>query len=592
MTDLELPAKLSRPSAAFGLGALLMLAVGCWDRNGESETPSSPIATGPFVDRAEETGLDFVHDAGRTGRFYFPEIQGAGSALLDYDNDGDLDAFLVQSGSVEAPGMSADKTKPAVGRLYRNDLEVDSQGRRSLRFTDVTERSEIRTHGYGQGIAVGDYDNDGWPDIFVSNFASLELWRNDGDGTFSETTKSAGVASALWNSSSTFFDFDRDGWLDLYVATYTDFTLARNKRCTRTGGSQDYCGPMSYGDQPDQLFRNRGDGTFENVSAKAGILTEGGPGLGVVAVDPDADGWLDLWVANDEKPNFLWHNQRNGTFKNTAVLSGCAVDRNGLPHSGMGVDVGDSDNDGDEDLYVTNMLNEYNTFYENDGHGLFEDRTIEVGLAAPTLPFTGFGTAFLDYDNDGWLDILVVNGAVQAQEALVRAGNPFPYHQRNQLFRNKGDGTYADVTEESGEPFRRQEVGRGASFGDVDNDGDTDVLVTNDDGPARLLINTVGQSKSWLGLRLLGAREKRDMYGAMITLVLPDGKRLLRRVRADGSYQSANEPRVLVGLGAHDAVKAVHVKWPDGAAEEFVDVRARAYTTLTQGTGRALSAAR
>ena len=563
--------------------AVLALLLACRKQEtGTSGTTTAPAGAADFfVDRATEVGLNFVHDAGRTGQFYFPEVQGAGGTFLDFDDDGDLDVFFVQSGSVEQPGKTADGSKPALSRLYRNDSTAGG-----LRFTDVTEASGIRTRAYGQGVAIGDYDNDGRIDLLVSQLGAVELWHNEGDGKFRETAQAAGVASPFWNTSSTFFDYDRDGWLDLYVATYTDFTLATHKRCSSTGGNKEYCGPMSFRDQPDKLFHNRGDGTFEDVSQPAGILAERGPGLGVIALDADQDGWLDLWVANDEKPNFLWRNKGDGTFENTAVLAGCAVDRNGKPHSGMGVDVGDTDNDGDEDLWVTNLETEYHTFYENHGDGLFEDRTVETGLAGPTIPFTGFGTAFFDYDNDGWLDIFTVNGAVRAQEAFIRAGDPFPYQQKNQLLRNKGDGTFEDVSAKAGVALTVAAVGRGASFGDVDNDGDTDILITNDDGPARLMVNQVGAKKQWLGLRLMGQREKRDMFGAKVTVIRREGPSLARRSRADGSYQSGNDPRVLFGLGDRPAFDAIRVTWPDGKVEEWKDVPPGRYTTLVSGTGQ------
>ena len=553
--------------------------------------PDATAKTEVFIDRTAASGLDFVHFNGMSGRYYFSEITGAGGALFDYDNDGDLDLYLVQ-GRMLGPDSELSKALvapkhplPLKDRLYRNDLKVVG-GVAQIKFTDVTEESRLAAHAYGMGAATGDYNNDGWVDLYVTNFAaSNQLWHNNGDGTFADVTATAGVGEERWSVAATFFDYDLDGFLDLFVANYVDFTLARNKACLKENSLRDYCGPQSYKTEPDRLFRNRGDGTFEDVSKKVGIADATGAGLGAIAADLDGNGWPDLYVANDMSPNRLWLNQGQQGFLDDALLLGCAVNREGQPEASMGVDAGDFDGDGDEDLFMTHLTRESNTLYVNDGGALFHDRTRETALANPSWTYTGFGTAWFDYDNDGWLDLLAVNGAIYVLLDLVREGDPFPLHQTNQLFRNLGNGTFAEVTRDAGEVFELSEVSRGALFGDVDNDGDTDVVVTNNSGPARLLINEVGNRKPWLGLRLVGQKTPRDMVGAKLFVHRAGKPPLLRRVRTDGSYASANDPRVLVGLGEDPAVTRVEVVWPDGQVEWWNGLPLGMYIALTQGSG-------
>jgi hypothetical protein len=369
------------------------------------------------------------------------------------------------------------------------------------------------------------------------------------------------------------------------VANYVDFTLEDDKICYSATSARDYCGPKNFGPEPSRLFRNRGDGTFEDVSEVSQVARHDGPGLGVIASDLDADGRVDLFVANDARPNLLWINQGDRTFREAALLSGCALNEDGEAEAGMGVDAGDYDNDGDEDLFITHLIGETNTLYANDGRGLFEDRTAESGLGPPSLPFTGFGTAWIDYDNDGWLDLLVVNGAVKIIPALAEAGDPVPLHEIKQLFRNRGDGRFDDVTRQAGAAFELSEVGRGAAFGDVDNDGDTDVLVTNNNGPARLLVNEVGQRNHWLGLRMVDRSGAADALGTQVELIRADGAPLARRVHTDGSYLSANDARVVFGLGERAEIRTVRARWPDGTREEWSGITPDRYWTLRQGSG-------
>jgi enediyne biosynthesis protein E4 len=472
------------------------------------------VAAGPFVDVAAQSGLDFVHFNGMSGEMYFPEMMGQGGALFDYDNDGDLDAWFVQGAKL---GSGKPPEKPG-GRLYRND---------SLQFVDVTESSGLDARDYGMGVATGDIDNDGWVDLYLTNYGVNRMYRNNGDGTFADVTQRTGTGDPRWSVSASFFDMDRDGWLDLYVANYVEWLVEKNPKCFAASSRRDYCGPADFPPLPHTLYRNRGDGTFEDVSGRAGIARQPGPGLGVIAFDADRDGWTDVYVANDGAPSFLWMNQRDGTFRDDALLAGAAVNRRGQPEAGMGVDAGDFDADGDEDIFITHLTGETNTLYVNDGTGMFEDRSTETGAALGSLPFTSFGTSWIDYDNDGWLDLFITSGAVRIQEPPLP-----PLAQTDQLYRNAGGRL-----EEVPGVFKAPGVGRGAAFGDVDNDGDTDLLVFYNNGPARLLLNQSGGP--WIGLDGVPQVEVRRS-GAPA---------LWRRSHTDGSYASASDPRVLVGLG-------------------------------------------
>ncbi len=525
----------------------------------------------PFVDRAAESGLDFVHFNGMSGELYFLETMGSGGALVDYDNDGDLDVYLVQ-GAMLGPGKTlADAIVPPVGptppsdRLFRNDSEGGE-----LVFVDVTERSGIEATGYGMGVAAGDYDADGWVDLYLTNFGSNQLLRNRGDGTFEDTTMRAGVDDVRWTVPAAFVDYDRDGLLDLFLANYVDFTFSRRVHCSLPTGAPDYCAPLSYRPVPDRLLRNRGDGTFEDATRRSGIDSAFGNGLGVVTADFDGDGWIDVYVANDMMPNQMWINQGDGTFRDDGLIAGSAVNAEGQPEASMGVVVGDVDADGDLDLFMTHLQGETNTLYLSDGQGGFTDETRRSGLGQASWTATSFGTAWIDIENDGWLDLIVVNGAVSTIEALVRAGDPYPLHQPNQLFRNLGAGRFEEISAATGELFGLSEVSRGVALGDVDNDGDSDVLLANNAGPARLLINQRGQDAAWLGVRLL-AGSGSDALGARVTVARAAGTDLERRVQVDGSYASSSDPRVLVGLGREPTVDRLELVWPDGRRRRWID---------------------
>ena len=572
----------------------MLLLVACGrGASPENAAPTAPDASGGewFVERAKEVGLDFVHFNGMSGEVYYPEIMAPGVGVFDYDNDGDLDVYVVQ-GQMLGPGKTI---KDAIypprdlprDRLFRNDLAVAADGRHTLRFTDVTGQSGIDVRTYGMGVAAGDFDNDGWTDLYRTGLDDTVMLRNNGNGTFSDVTEKTGTGNrGRWSVPAAFVDYDRDGWLDLFVGNYLIYSIAADIDCLSVSGQRDYCPPNSYRAQPSRLFHNRGNGTFEDVTAGALIGGAYGPALGVSTADFDGDGWIDLYVGNDGQPNQLWMNQRNGTFRDAAFVGGAAVSGGGNAEASMGIDAGDFDNDGDEDLFITNWMAQMNVIYVNDGRGAFEDRRGATGLGPPSLAKTGFGTAWFDYDNDSWLDLLAVNGSVAIIEAQARAKDPFPLRMAKQLYRNLGNGRFEDVSARAGKAFQLAEVGRGAAFGDLDNDGDTDVVVGNAAGPLHLFVNEIGNRSHWLGLRLVGGSAKRDLLGARVSVIRSDGSTLVRRARSDGSYASANDSRVLVGLGSSTERPRVRVQWPDGATEERSDVAIDRYTTLVQGTGK------
>lgn len=525
-----------------------------------------------------------------TGKLFLPEVMGAGAALFDFDGDGDLDVYLVQGSVLEAGDQPARTLFPwreegaPRGRLFRNDLIIGKDGSRTLKFTDVTERSGIRANGYGMGAISGDVNNDGWPDLYLCNLGRNYLYLNNGNGTFTDVTERTSADDPRWSTSAAFVDYDRDGWLDLMVVNYADFSPQNSPTCYAETTARDYCGPRSFRAVGNRLFHNKGDGTFEDVTIAAGVSREFGHALGIVTADFDSDGWMDIYVANDGDPNQLWLNQKNGTFKNEALLAGVAVNRDGQAEAGMGVDAGDVNGDGTEDIFVTHLMEETNTLYVNLGGATFEDRTRESGLGLPGSRLTGFGTLFFDYDNDGWQDLLVVNGAVRHLQDLALKGEAFPLGQPNQLFHNDGAGKFREVSEQAGTLFRLPEVSRGAAFGDVDNDGDTDVLITNNNGAARLFLNRIGNRNHWLGLRLPGKKTNRDMLGARVEVIITPQQILRRRARTDGSYCSSQDPRVLVGLGNAVRVESVRVRWPDGGVEEWKNPPINRYLTLKEGT--------
>jgi enediyne biosynthesis protein E4 len=545
--------------------------------------PALRTSPGPiFREIASEVGLNYHHFSGPSTEHYMPEIMGAGVALFDYDNDGDLDVYLVQ-------GLPLASEKqwilpPPAGwkpgnRLFRNLLAETGR----LKFEDVTEKAGVGWAGCGMGVAVGDYDNDGFQDLYVTNFGSNVLYHNNGDGTFTDVTRPAGVDDPRWSTSAAWLDYDRDGFLDLVVANYVDFTVAGNKQCFAPTGEPDYCTPIAYHAVPCRLFRNRRDGTFEDVTESSGIGSSYGPGLGVLVADFDNDGWPDIYVANDTAANCLWLNQHNGTFKESALECGVALDANGVPKAGMGVTAEDVEDRGVLDLLVTNLTREGVTFFRNDGRGQFDDATAPFGLLESTIAFTGFGAQFFDYDNDGRLDLFIANGAVTRMGS--GRGSLYPFAQENLLFHQE-KGRFREVSRAAGPAFSEAGISRGAAFGDIDNDGAMDILVTNNCGPAWLLHNEVGAKAHWLEVRLETRDTNRLGLGAKVAVFRRGEKPLWRRAHTDGSYLSSNDVRVPFGLGDKPEMERVLVVWPDGSAESWPEPRPNQILTLRKGTGK------
>jgi len=539
-------------------------------------------AEAPFSERAREWGIDFVHFNGMTGKLYFIENVGSGAGLFDYDGDGDPDVYLIQGAVLDPEGTPDSATfppppamRPLRDRLYRNDLVIQPDGRVEPRFVDVTAAAGLDASGYGMGLAVADFDNDSWLDLFVANFGADHLFHNLGDGTFEDWSSriaagapGAAGADRATSVAATTLDADGDGATDLYVVRYVGFSPERNKVCSGAASFPDYCGPLAFRPLPDLLLHNRGDGTFEDWSSRAGLDRLPATGLSAVAGDFTGDGRDDLFVANDQMENLLLVNRGGGKFSEEGLLAGIALNEQGQTEGSMGIAVGDVDRDGDPELFLTHMQEETNTLYRNLGGGLFEDATLGSGLGRPSLPYTGFGTDFFDYDLDGELDLFVANGSVRVLEGQLRAGETYPLRQPNQLFRGLGGGRFEEVTAEAGPAFSLREVSRGAAFGDLEGDGDVDVLVANNAGPARLLVNEVGSASAWVGVRVTD-RLGRDAVGARVAASAAAGEgpgttTRWDRVHFDGSYASVSDPRLVFGFGGDRRSRELSICWPSG----------------------------
>jgi hypothetical protein len=521
-----------------------------------------------FVETAASAGLRFEHVSGHGGKYLMPEIMCGGAAVLDMDDDGDLDVYLVQAGDLRDPGDPAGPRN----RLLRN--------RGDGTFEDVTQSSGAGDRGYGMGVATGDYDRDGDLDLYVTNVGPNVLLRNEGGGVFRDVSAQAGVADPGWGSSAAFVDYDHDGHLDLFVANYVVWSIESELSCSGPSGAPDYCGPRSYeAPAPDALYRNNGDGTFTDVSVAAGLRAAFGNGLGVVCGDYDDDGLIDIFVANDQTPNQLWRNQGDGTFQNVAEIAGCAVDHRGEAKAGMGVDAADLDDDGDLDLLVVNLTAQSDSFFRNEG-GYFADDTARVGLGAASRKFTRFGMAMADFNDDGWLDLYEVNGRVSRTDT---AGAGDPYAEPDMLYAGRAGGRFEEVRPPGGTTRDLVATSRAAAFGDLDGDGGIDIVVVNRDHPAYLLRNVVEDRGHWI---MLDVRDERGSHAIGATVRLSIGGRSLRRdVRTAFSYCAANDPRVHVGLGPHRIAGDVTIRWTDGTIERFGDLEADRVVTLRRGRG-------
>ena len=526
-----------------------------------------------FVDVAESAGLRFAHVNGMAGKRWIVETVGPGAAVFDFDQDGRLDVWLVQGGPLQSRR----------GNLPGDALFRNTGGDGELRFEDVTAASGVRASGYGMAIASGDIDNDGDWDVFLANYGANQLFENLGGGRFRDITEQSGLSEHdEWSAAASFADYDQDGLLDLYVGNYLRFDIASHKTCRDMASRPAYCAPSAYAPVADRLYRNLGERRFADASESAGL---GGappaPALGVVAEDLNGDGRVDFYVANDGAANHLWLNRGGGEtprFGNDALLSGVAFNGNGAAEASMGIAAEDFDGDCDIDLFVTHLGTETNTLYVNHG-GWFADATNQAGLAASSAPFTGFGTAWFDAENDGDLDLFSANGAVRAIPAQRDAGEAFPLRERNQLWLNDGQGRYAEHP--GGPAFADIEASRGAAFGDLDNDGDVDIVVANSAAPVRLYRNDSAAS-AWLGIDLRGA-DNAPIVGAGVWLESRQCTR--RRIATDGSYASASDPRVVFGLGTDTSDQTVRVQWPNRAEERFGPLAPNRYHVLREGTG-------
>ncbi len=514
------------------------------------------------------SGISWSHTAGKSANKYLPETSGAGCAFLDFDNDGWMDIYLVNSGKCDL----YDPPHPLQNALYRNN--------RDGTFTDVTRKAGVAAGGYGMGVAVGDYNGDGFADIYVTQYGRNILYRNNGDGTFTDVTEKAGVAAPGWSSSAVWFDYDNDGRLDLFVCQFAEYD--RSLECKDVNGARHYCFPRIYQPRPSILFHNNGDGTFTDVSKVTGISQHLGKAWGVVATDLNNDGKMDLFVANDTVSNYLFMN-RGDRFEEVGLVADVAYSADGHARSGMGVDSADFDQDGNMDLFVANIDQEIFSLYRNNGDGTFEDMAMPLGIGMPTRWMSGWGLKFLDYDNDGNLDLILANGF--PDDLIDQTSSSVKWKEPLLLFHNEGK-TYKDVSAESGPVFGKSFPARGLAVGDFNNDGGLDVLISNNDAAPVLLRNNVGKLNHWLGIFLVGRKCNTDAVGARITYQAGDLKRSRMKV-GGGSFLSAHDPRIILGVGQHPKVDWVEVKWPlpSGAVERFTGLPIDRYVTLIEGTG-------
>jgi enediyne biosynthesis protein E4 len=540
----------------------------------EVATPQAPEVSKPLFEQipGAACGITWKHVNGRSPEYYLPETTGAGCAFLDYDNDGWMDIYLVNSGKCDFYNPQP----PLRNALYRNN--------RDGTFTDVTEKAAVAGGGYGMGVAVGDYDSDGWSDLYVTQYGRSILYHNNGDGTFSDVTEKARVAAPGWASSAVWFDYDNDGRLDLFVCRFVAFDKSKNKFCgNEKTGERYYCIPRVYPPEPSWLFHNNGDGTFTDVSKESGIAKALGKAWGVVATDINNDGWMDLLVANDTTANFLFANRGHGKFQEIGLEAGVGFSQDGRARSGMGVDSADFDQDGWQDLFVTNVDQEMYSIYHNHHDETFDDLAGPMGIGGTTRLMSGWGVKLFDYDNDGNVDLFIANG--HPDDKIEEHSSNVSYREPLLLFHNSGKA-FQNVSASAGPAFTENFAARGLAIGDFDNDGAIDVLVSVNNGAPVLLKNSAAQGNHWLGVRLVGKRANPDGIGAHITWQAGELKRTRLRV-GGGSYLSSHDPREVLGIGNRTKIDKLEIHWPQpsGRVETFRDLEVDRYITIVEGVG-------
>ena len=527
---------------------------------------ASRITTQPhFEERTQAAGIRFLHRASPTPRKYLLETMGSGVALFDYNRDGRLDLFFSNGARIHNPQPKNEPLRKTGTEWWNRLYRQDSHGR----FEDVTAEAGLAGEGYCTGVAAGDFDNDGFPDLYVCGYDGNRLYHNDGHGNFTDVTADAGVGGGGWCTSAAWFDYDRDGRLDLIVCRYMEWDFSHPWCGPHRPGYRSYCHPDLFPPASLLLYHNEGNGRFREVAAEAGLRKKG-KGLGVSIADYDLDGWPDVYIANDSIPEFLFHNQGNGTFKEVGLIEGCAVDGDGRPFAGMGVDFADYDNDGRPDLIVTDLGHQMYALFHNDGANGFSYQTYASGLGAISARHAGWGTRFMDYDNDGWKDLIAAQADVLDTIHLL---NPdLRYRQPPLLARNLGDGRLADVSAAAGPAFRQLWAGRGLAIGDIDNDGRLDAVIATNNGPAHLLMNRTETRNHWLRLRLEGRRSNRDAIGARAKLTTTAGTQAAE-VTTAGSYQSASDSRLHFGLGNAKSARELEIRWPSGTFQRIQNVQ-------------------
>jgi enediyne biosynthesis protein E4 len=541
-------------------------------------TPSQPTAperpSGPihFTDITAQAGIHFVHNNGAFGKKYLPETMGSGVCFIDYDNDGWQDILLVNS--MDWPGHKKGKSYPA---LYHNNHDGT--------FTDVTRQAGLDVEMYGMGCAIGDYDNDGYDDIYITALDGSHLFHNLGNGKFQDVTAKAGVSSPGFATSAAWFDYDNDGKLDLVVDHYVDWSIAKDQTCSLDGTHKSYCTPELYKGESITLYHNEGNGKFKDVTKTAGLYDPTDKALGIALIDYDNDGWLDLFITNDTQPNKLYHNNHNGTFTETGFAAGVAFSDAGKARAGMGTDAADYDNSGRQGLVIGNFANERMALYHNDGRGLFTDQAMSAGIALPSAKSLTFSAFFFDYNLDGLPDIFALNGHVADDISVVQP--TIGYAEQPLLFRNLGHGKFEDVSDKVGSAFRQPVVGRGAAYADIDNDGDLDLLLTTSNGPVRLLRNDNGNQNDMLRIKTIGTRSNRDGIGTRVILTTSTGQRMDEMVKSGSSYLSQSELPLTFGLGKPDPDKLIslEIRWPSGHKDTISNIHPDQFITVKEGHG-------